>query len=73
MTDARYAELDEAGTGITEEEWLQGIHLCNELDGLLVVGVHRKGSMDSCGDGCPARPVGYQEEEWEVDRTGMVL
>lgn len=76
MTPERYAELEEAGTGITEEEWKQGVHFCHEFDGLLVVGIHGKGSMDCCGPSCPPKPPGYKPDEpqdWEIDRPPPVF
>ena len=36
MNRERYIELDRSGTGLTEQEWEEGWHWCNEWDGMLV-------------------------------------
>jgi hypothetical protein len=36
MNRERYIELERTGQGLTEEEWEQGWHWCNEWDGMLV-------------------------------------
>lgn len=63
MNRERYIELDNSGTGLTEEEYNQGWHWCGEWDDMLV----GPGTIEATVCSCNHPKI----EEWKQSEEGQ--